>query len=219
MFEKIRKQLKSNLFLYIAIILFALFIGLLWQGGAFSNSNVEYDQLLVSNNEGNQKELDIDDDTRGTKETIINNNTSQDSAIRDYGVKLLSFDKYGISQEVIPVGIDHEGKIEVMNNAHDLVWYERKGENVKNIIIAGHQGWKKERGILNDSHTWEKGSELELTFENGTKETFVLTYKYKYKPDETPLELMSTEEGDYRVTVITCSVDGKERIYNVFYKK
>lgn len=142
--------------------------------------------------------------------------------IHKSNVKRIIINDKEINQEVIPVGVDSEGRVATADNAIDLTWYARTGDKVNNIIIAGHRDYTDGIGVLSGSELWGKGLRLEIEFENGTKETFELTHKYNYTPEETPSEIMNTETGEYRVTLITCVgefIKGKgyeNRIYNVF---
>lgn len=200
------------LFLSIAcLILFFIF--------STNNSNANIEANISFDNESTylHKERTTELNTRS-----LEGIKRHSYGIHESNVKRIIINDKEINQEVIPVGVDSEGRVATANNAIDLTWYARTGDKVTNIIIAGHRDYTDGIGVLSGSELWEKGLQLEIIFENGTKETFELSHKYNYTPEETPSEIMNTETGGYRVTLITCVgefIKGQgyeNRIYNVF---
>lgn len=206
---KKKQTLKDNFFLYVSIVSFLLFSVVLFY--EYQVSKVTYDNEIVP-----VEEIVVEEEKKEVPKPI---EVEEHYAIQHSDVVHIEIKNKGVSQEVIPVGVDENNVMIIPNNARDLVWYARKGEKVRNIIIAGHRGWRGYEGTLFNSKHWEKGTELELTFDNGEKEVFVLTHKYKYSPEEIPEYLMNTEVGTYRVTIFTCNDDGTERVFNVFSYK
>lgn len=204
-------------YLLLSFVFMGLFFASIVNG---QESNIEYDMIIP--------QQALSKTTIQTK-TLIGEGNKTDRFIKEpihavhhSNVKRIIIKDKSIDQNVIPVGVDDLGRVATANNAFDLTWYARTGENITNIIISGHRDYGKDIGVLSGSEAWDKDLELEIEFENGEKETFVLTQKYNYKPDETPSEIMNTETGEYRVTLITCVgeyIKGygyEERIYNIF---
>lgn len=219
--------INKNKYLVLSVFFLALFFVLFIQQ---RDENIDYDILSPEQEEKSsilaEERFINEEKEKKAKIDVIDESVTDTRGIHDSKVKRISILEKDIDQEVIPVGVDDEGRVETLDNAHDLTWYARTGKNIKNIIIAGHRDWANESGYqvgkLFQSESWDKGLELKIEFENGKTEIFELTHKYNYKPDETPSEIMNTEEGDYRVTLMTCVGEYKqgygyeERIYNVF---
>lgn len=173
---------------------------------------------------GDTQEVGFDDIDEISKEDKIG---EEKESKRTWGkaIKSIEVEGKGINQEVYPVGVTEDGYIETRDNAEDLVWYEHYGEGVRNVIIAGHRAWGSKKGVLYESETWEKGTKVIITFSDGSIEVFVHTKKYKYRMEDTPIEIMDTENGEYRITIMTCTgeyVKGYghlDRVYNIFEKE
>ena len=202
------KEYKYIILSFICVVLFFVFSG----DFAKDSEEVIYDNYTFSH---------------AYKQSTIQEKLSQPPlqpthAVHHSEVKRIKIKDKGIDQEVIPVGVDEYGRVATADNAVDLTWYARTGENITNIIIAGHRDYTDGIGVLSGSENWEKGLQLKLEFVNGEKEVFELTHKYNYTPKETPSDIMNTETGEYRVTLITCGGDFirgygyEERIYNIF---
>lgn len=208
-------NLKKNKYLYLSIILFSIYALVVYYNKEES-LNIEYDN---NNEDGNSiinqdLDLNIDDSI-----TIHEVQTIKNKNITNSGVEKININNKEIEQKVIKVGLNKKGEIFVPNNPNDIAWYEQVGKDTMNILLAGHRTWGSKKGIFYKSEFWEKGLTVELTFDNGETEIFELKEKYIYRPELTPEAIMNTSKGKYRLTLITCSLDGEERVYNVFYLK
>ncbi|KZR59348.1 class F sortase [Bacillus badius] len=211
--------MRKNFFLILAIICICL----------FSFSLLETEKAIGSNEKTEEKVFDNDfiasneQPQNQPKEKIIEEDQYREIVYSN--VKKVVIPKYKVNQNITPVGLDEYGHIKTVENAHEIVWYAIKGVNVHNIILAAHKDYRGEIGAFYDSDRWEKGEELIIEYENGNREVFELKRKYSFRPEETPENVMKVDEGEYRVTVMTCYgkfIKGKgyeKRIYNVFTKK
>lgn len=203
------KYIQKNIFLFISIFFLIVSLFLIYYFFIDKENYIVYDNKVTNYPEN-----------INTKLSTPESNLSVTS-----GISSINIYTENLEFNVIPVGVDKDGYIKTMNNANDIVWYERTGTDVSNMIIAGHSSWLGEKGLFLDSEFWDKGTELEVTFLNGKKEKFILTSKYKYIAEDTPNDVLDTEKGVYRVTVMTCigeyveGVGSKYRVYNVFTKK
>jgi hypothetical protein len=137
-------------------------------------------------------------------ETRDSNNDKSILANEVYPTKIkIDGDKADVAIE--PVGIDQEGKMDVVDRPEVLSWYDTRGYAVKNLLVAGHRDWNDKLGVLYKMENWQKGKEVTIHFSDGSKRIFLLESIESYKPDEVPDNVMSLTDGEPRVTFISCA--------------
>lgn len=132
------------------------------------------------------------------KKTIINPDSMPVSA---------TFHKTNTTVNVKSVGLDKKGRMGTVEDPKTLSWYNTKGHNVQNLLLSSHRDWNGELGILHGLESWENNQQLTLTFQDGEQKPYRLTDVKVYHKDKVPKDVMKLQEGNPRVTVITCTGD------------
>ena len=76
--------------------------------------------------------------------------------------------------------------------------------NTGNAIFASHNIWSGRSGQLHDLDTLEIGDEMEILYDDGTREVFRLESVFVYLLATAPGEKIMDTTGEARVTLITC---------------
>ncbi|KGX86136.1 hypothetical protein N783_12510 [Pontibacillus marinus BH030004 = DSM 16465] len=132
------------------------------------------------------------------KKTIINPDGMPVSA---------TFHKTSTTVNIKSVGLDKKGRMGTVEDPKTLSWYNTKGHNVQNLLLSSHRDWNGELGILYGLESWETNQQLTLTFQDGEQKPYRLADVKVYHKDNVPKDVMKLQEGDPRVTVITCTGD------------
>jgi sortase (surface protein transpeptidase) len=105
---------------------------------------------------------------------------------------------------VVPVGLDAEGLMEIPP-ATDVGWY-RLGPSPGapgSSVLAAHVDYGGQRGAFFDLASLEVGAEV-VVEGDGTSATFIVTGREQVAKDEVDLSRYFTNQGDPRLTLITC---------------
>lgn len=136
--------------------------------------------------------------TSNTNNTIINPNSVPVSA---------TFHKTRKTVNIKSVGLDNKGRMSTVEDPKELSWYDTRGHQVQNVLLSSHRDWNGELGILHGLESWETNQQLTLTFQDGNQSTYRLSEVEVYHKDNVPKDVMKLQEGDPRVTIITCTGD------------
>jgi sortase (surface protein transpeptidase) len=129
----------------------------------------------------------------------------------------LSIPAIGVQSEVIPVGLEPNGEMEVPP-ASQAGWYlygPRPGETDGTAVIAAHVDFGGERGVFFELRRLEVGSEVAVTDQAGVVHRYRVTERYQVDKDELPIEQIFVAGGPPGLTLITCGgvFDGGNRSY------
>ncbi|QHE51309.1 class F sortase [Pontibacillus sp. HMF3514] len=132
------------------------------------------------------------------KKTIISPDTIPVSA---------TFHKTNTTVNIKSVGLDKKGRMGTVEDPKTLSWYNTKGHKVQNLLLSSHRDWNGELGILHGLESWETNQQLTLTFQDGKQKPYRLADVKVYHKDKVPKDVMQLQQGNPRVTVITCTGD------------
>lgn len=116
-----------------------------------------------------------------------------------------------IAAEVVPVGVDGDGQMELPDDPDVVGWYRygpTAGDGQGSVVIAGHVDSRKYGlGQLARLQNSEVGDEIAVTTDAGEVRTYtVVDVRYVAKPD-LPIAEVFSREGDERLLLITCAGD------------
>lgn len=129
----------------------------------------------------------------------------------------LSIPSIGVDSQVIPVGLEPTGEMEVPP-ASLTGWYlhgPRPGEVDGTSVLAAHVDYGGERGVFFELRSVQVGDEVTVTDEAGGTHRFVVTERYQVDKDQLPIEQIFVADGPPGLTLITCggSFDSGARSY------
>jgi LPXTG-site transpeptidase (sortase) family protein len=124
-----------------------------------------------------------------------------------------------IDAKVQKVGVKSNGNMGVPTNFTDVAWYKDgtiPGQ-IGSAVIDGHvDNGLSLAGVFKHLDSIQKGDDVYVVTEKGTKLHFVVTATDLYDYKNTPNDLIFNEKGAARLRLITCTGDwvGAERTYN-----
>lgn len=113
----------------------------------------------------------------------------------------------GISQAVLPVGLQEDGWMEVPE-VEEIGWYRygaAPGRPGSTVIVA-HVYWDGTPGPFQRLGTLEPGAHIEVGGEDGAVHSYVVVERTMYDKDSLPSALWS-ESGPESLALITCGGD------------
>jgi len=116
----------------------------------------------------------------------------------------LTVDDLGISQGVLPVGLEDDGTMEVPDVA-DIGWYfhgATPGHPGATVLVA-HVWWHKTAGPFHRLGALEPGARIEVGGEDGTIHEYTVTKRTMYDKDKLPGDLWR-KSGPETLVLITC---------------
>ncbi len=119
----------------------------------------------------------------------------------------LRIDDLGISQAVLPVGLQEDGWMEVPDVA-DIGWYQygaAPGRPGSTVIVA-HVYWDGTPGPFQRLGTLEPGAHIEVGGEDGAVHSYVVVERTMYDKDALPSALWR-DSGSESLALITCGGD------------
>jgi LPXTG-site transpeptidase (sortase) family protein len=150
--------------------------------------------------------------------TALSTSTTTTTAPPLPGVPVgLSIPSLGVQSEVIPVGLEPNGEMQVPP-ASQAGWYfygPRPGETDGTAVIAAHVDYGGQRGVFFDLRSLQVGSEVAVSDEAGTVHRYRVTERYQVDKDQLPIEQIFVADGPPGLTLITCggSFDRGARSY------
>ena len=113
-------------------------------------------------------------------------------------------DDLGISQGVLPVGLENDGSMEVPDIS-DIGWYlhgATPGRPGATVLVA-HVWWHKTAGPFRRLGALEPGARIEVGGEDGTIHEYTVTKRTMYDKDKLPGDLWR-KSGPETLVLITC---------------
>ncbi|HEU0085767.1 MAG TPA: class F sortase [Candidatus Paceibacterota bacterium] len=123
----------------------------------------------------------------------------------------LEIPSIGVNEEIIPLGLDKDGKMETPTKPMDLGWYNLGPAPgaIGSAVIAGHRGWKIGPAVFDNLHKVNVGDEVKVVDEKGVEYIFKVRETRIYNASEKITEVWHGKDGSY-LNLITCS--GKQNI-------
>ena len=121
----------------------------------------------------------------------------------------LSLPSLGVEAEVVPVGLEADGGMEVPDDVTQVGWYSPGVEvgAAGTAVLAGHVDSRVQGpGALFDLRRLEPGDPVTVGGEGQTTEWRV-TGRTRYAKDELPLDEIFRWDGEPRLVLITCGGD------------
>lgn len=121
--------------------------------------------------------------------------------------KMIYLPKIGIEAEIVPVGINHQGEMEMPQNPWQVGWFENSIGLGKNgsLVIAGHLDSASGPAVFYRLSTLEKGDLVYLWDENNNRFVFEVVKKETYSENQFPLtEIFGANDSQY-LNLITCT--------------
>ncbi len=120
------------------------------------------------------------------------------------------FPSFEISTEVLPVGVNIDGEMATIDDAHIAGWYYNPNRPVSpgekgNAIIAGHVRWKGKVGDFSKIGELTAEDDVIIEFDKGYTRTFRAVSNDIFPQDNYPDWVMKEDSEDARVTLITCA--------------
>lgn len=116
----------------------------------------------------------------------------------------LAINDLGISQGVLPVGLNDDGTMEVPD-VSDIGWYlhgATPGHPGATVLVA-HVWWHKTAGPFHRLGGLEPGARIEVGGEDGTIHDYTVTKRTMYDKDKLPGDLWR-KSGPETLVLITC---------------
>ena len=112
----------------------------------------------------------------------------------------------GASSDVVPLGLEDDGAMEVPAGADETGWYEQSptpGE-LGPAVLAAHVDWADEPGVFHDIDELDLGDEIAVLREDGSVATFVVEEVDTYAKSEIPTDAVYGDVDHPGLRLITC---------------
>lgn len=115
-----------------------------------------------------------------------------------------------VDAKIIYVGLDSKGAVDTPKGPAEVAWFKlgpRPGQT-GSAVITGHFGpWQTgANSVFDNLHKLKNGDKIYVKDDKGLSLAFSVTDSRIYKPDESPTEVFSKNDGIY-LNLITCSGD------------
>lgn len=112
--------------------------------------------------------------------------------------------------EIIPVGVEDNGDMEVPDNVRQVAWYRygaAPGEP-GSAVLAAHVDLRGQGpGVFFELRTLDPGNLVYVEFDDGTSETYLTRARAVYEKAELPTDAIFRRVGPPVLTLITCGGD------------
>ena len=111
-----------------------------------------------------------------------------------------------VQSDVVPLGLEDDGTVEVPQGAHLSGWYDASptpGE-LGPSVLAAHVDWADEPGVFHDLLELEIGDEIEVLREDGSVATFRVDRVETYRKAEFPTDAVYGDIDHAGLRLITC---------------
>jgi hypothetical protein len=126
----------------------------------------------------------------------------------------MSIATLGASSDVVPLGLEDDGAMEVPSGADETGWYEQSptpGE-LGPAVLAAHVDWADEPGVFSDIDRLGAGDEIAVLREDGTVATFVVDRVETYAKSEFPTDEVYGDVDHPGLRLITCGGEFDEDV-------
>lgn len=120
----------------------------------------------------------------------------------------LTIDQIGVNADIEPYGVNERtGEMDVPGNVEDVAWYEHgpsPGEAGSAVLAAHVDLTGQGPGVFFYLKELEPGDFIEVGFEDGRRQGFIVEARTTYLKTELPLEAIFSRIGPPVLTLITC---------------
>jgi hypothetical protein len=118
----------------------------------------------------------------------------------------VSISALDVRSDVVLLGLEDDGAMEVPQGAHLAGWYEESptpGE-LGPSVLAGHVDWADEDGVFHDLEALEIGNEIAVLREDGSVATFRVDRVDTYAKADFPTDAVYGDIDHAGLRLITC---------------
>ena len=118
----------------------------------------------------------------------------------------LSIPVLSVRSDVVPLGLQDDGSMEVPTAAVDAGWYEQSptpGE-LGPAVLAAHVDWADQEGVFSSIGDLRTGDEIEVTREDGSVAVFRVEEVVSYAKSRFPTEAVYGDLDHAGLRLITC---------------
>ena len=118
----------------------------------------------------------------------------------------LTIPALGVESDVVPLGLESDGSMEVPVGAEQAGWYEQSPTPgaVGPAVLVAHVDWADEPGVFSDVDTLAPGDEVTVTREDGSVATFAVERVATYPKSEFPTAEVYGDLDHPALRLITC---------------
>lgn len=120
----------------------------------------------------------------------------------------LTIERIGVKADIDPYGVNaRSGEMDVPRNVEDVAWYQHgpsPGANGSAVLAAHVDLTGQGPGVFFDIKKLNPGDFIEIEYEDGSQQGFVVEARSTYLKDELPLEAIFSRSGPPVLTLITC---------------
>lgn len=112
-----------------------------------------------------------------------------------------------VSAPILPAGVEDNGDMEVPDNVGEVGWYKygpSPGQGGSAVLAAHVDLASQGPGVFYELRTVEPGDLIEVTFDDGSIETYRAEARTIYDKDELPVDAIFSRDGPPVLTLITC---------------
>jgi hypothetical protein len=119
------------------------------------------------------------------------------------GLRVESIDVSGFP--VRDVGLEDDGQLEIPDET-EIGWYKygASAGQPGSTVLAAHVNWRGTQGPFAQLGAVEPGDEIEVTLDDGTTRTYVVTERTMYGKLELPRDRIWRRTGPEELVLITC---------------
>lgn len=124
----------------------------------------------------------------------------------------LSIPVLSVRSDVVPLGLEDDGTMEVPTAASDTGWYEQSptpGE-LGPSVLAAHVDWAGQEGVFASIGELRAGDEIEVTREDGSIATFRVERVASYAKSRFPTDAVYGDLDHAGLRLITCGSEFDE---------
>jgi sortase (surface protein transpeptidase) len=114
----------------------------------------------------------------------------------------------GVEAEVVPVGVDEAGLMEIPQDVDTVGWYRfgpAPGSAAGSSVLSGHvDDYRQGSGVFARIGDLEPGATVRVTDTSGAVREFQVIAREEWSKGEVPLDRLFDRGGESRLVLITC---------------
>jgi hypothetical protein len=118
----------------------------------------------------------------------------------------LSIPALGVNSDVVPLGLESDGSMEVPDGAEQAGWYEQSPTPgaIGPAVLVAHVDWADQPGVFSDLATLQPGDEVTVTRDDGSVATFAIERVATYPKSAFPTNDVYGDLDHPALRLITC---------------
>ncbi len=134
-------------------------------------------------------------------------NVSYESPVPPVPISL-TIDRIGVNAPIDPYGVNERtGQMDVPRNVEDVAWYQHgssPGSDGSAVLAAHVDLTGQGPGVFFNLKQLNPGDLIEVGYEDGSRQGFIVEARTTYLKNELPLEAVFSRTGPPVLTLITC---------------